>query len=184
MDEVSMNWLDEVRISLKRGNQILFAKDFELLEDLQDLIALQERRVVVLWALDFADESACVLQSRYPYDPRPRESVNAARAWAAGEIKMRQAQQRILACHAFAKEIEKKEDIALCHAVGQACSVVHTAKHALGYPMYDLTALVYRYGIDECVSYIDARRQEYIDRLLHWRNHINDYKGSWASFLR
>lgn len=36
MDEVSMNWLDEVRISLKRGNQILFAKDSELLEDLQD----------------------------------------------------------------------------------------------------------------------------------------------------
>lgn len=51
MDEVSMNWLDEVRISLKRGNQILFAKDSELLEDLQDLIALQERRVVVLWVM-------------------------------------------------------------------------------------------------------------------------------------
>lgn len=60
------------------------------------------------------------------------------------------AQRKILDCHGFAKEIDNKEDIATVHAVGQACSVVHTAGHAMGYPIYDLTSFVHRYGIDDC----------------------------------
>ena len=31
--------------------------------------------------------------------------------------------------------LENPPDIARRHAVGQACSVVHTAGHALGYPL-------------------------------------------------
>ena len=36
---------------------------------------------------------------------------------------MRAAQRAILDVHAFAKEIKSLEDIALCHAIGQACGV-------------------------------------------------------------
>lgn len=179
-----MSWIDEVKASYKRGNQVLFAKDAEFLEELQDLLAHQERRVVTLWALDFADESAKRLHALYPQDARPQEAVDAARSWAAGLITMQSARQKILACHAFAKELNSPEDIAHCHAVGQACSVVHTVKHALGYPLYDLTALVRHYGIDECVPHVEARMQDYIDRLFYWREHLSDYQGSWASFLR
>lgn len=179
-----MSWIDEVQASYKRGNQVLFAKDAEFLEELQDLLAHQERKVVTLWALDFADESATQLHVLYPQDARPQEAVDAARAWAAGAITMQPARQKILACHAFAKELNSPEDIAICHAVGQACSVVHTVKHALGYPLYDLTALVRHYGIDECAPHVEARRQDYIDRLLYWCEHTSDYQGTWASFLR
>ena len=70
------------------------------------------------------------------------------RAWAAGELKMRPAQRSILRCHALAKELPSPADIAACHAVAQACSVVHTPGHALGYPIYDLTSLVRRLGVD------------------------------------
>ena len=129
-----MDWFDEVRARDKRGNQVLFAKDSVFLEDLRSMISSQSHRALVLWALDLADESVTQLASRYPNDSRPREALDAARAWAAGEIKMRQAQQKILACHAVAKDIDTREDIAMCHAVGQACSVVHTVGHAIGYP--------------------------------------------------
>lgn len=115
-----MEWLDEVRARDKRDNQVLFAKDSAFLEDLRSMIASQSHRVLVLWALGLADESVTQLASRYPNDSRPREAFDAARAWAAGEIKMRQAQQKILACHAVAKDIDNREDIAMCHAVGQA----------------------------------------------------------------
>ena len=50
---------------------------------------------------------------------------------------MPQAKAAILACHALAREWDSPEDIALCHAVGQGCSVVHTAGHAMGYPIYE-----------------------------------------------
>ena len=49
---------------------------------------------------------------------------------------MHLAQRKILDCHAVTKEMENKEDIAICHSIGQACAVVHTARHAIGYALY------------------------------------------------
>ena len=115
-----MDWLDEVRAKLKRKNQILFAKDAEFLQDLAMLFREQSHRTMVLWALELAAESVARLEEKYPDETRPREALEAARAWAAGKIKWRLAQRKILDCHVLAKEIDSKEDIALCHAVGQA----------------------------------------------------------------
>ena len=100
-----------------------------------------------------------------------------------GKIKMRLAQRKILDCHALAKELDSREDIALCHAVGQACAVVHTAGHAIGYPMYDLSAIVYRLGIENCAEAVEQRKREYIDRLFYWNEHAGDYEGEWADFM-
>ena len=96
---------------------------------------------------------------------------------------MRPAQRKIRDCHAFAKEIDNKEDIALCHAIGQACAVVHTAGHAIGYPMYELSAIIYRLGIEHCSEAVELRKQEYVNKLLYWSEHIGDYEGEWADFM-
>lgn len=178
-----MNWIEEVTIKIKKKNQVLFGKDSEYLEDLISLFQLQNHRVMALWAFDFAAESISVLEKKYPEETRPKEALKAAQDWSAGRIKMRFAQRKILDCHAFAKEIDCKEDIALCHAIGQACAVVHTAGHAIGYPIYDLTAIVYRLGIEHCVEAVEKRKQAYIDRLFYWNGHLNNYKGEWADFM-
>lgn len=162
----------------------MFSKDSEYIQDLILLFESQNHRVMVLWALDFAAESVARLEEKYPEEKRPREALEAARDWAAGTIKMRLAQRKILDCHAFAKEIENKEDIAVCHSIGQACAVVHTAGHAIGYPIYDLTGIIYKYGIDNCQAAVEQRKQEYIDRLLYWNKHQHGYQGPWADFMR
>ncbi len=179
-----MNWTEEVKLRLKRKNQVLFSKNSAILQDVAALIAEQSHRTMVLWALEFAEESADLLKTKYPGETRPLAAVSAAAEWAAGRIKMKTAQRKILDCHAFAKEIVCKEDIALCHAVGQACSVVHTAGHSIGYPVYDLTAIVYRSGGEEWPSEIEARVKKYIERILYRREHLNDYSGEWAHFLK
>lgn len=178
-----MYWLEDVKARLKRKNQVLFAKDCEFLWQLSDLLGAQDHRTLVLWALDFAEDSVSQLESKYPSEERPRNALDGARKWAAGKIKMPAAQRKILDCHAFAKEIECKADIAACHAVGQACSVVHTAGHAIGYPIYDLTSIVYRLGADCCEQEAERRMQEYIDKLLYWQEHAPGYKGPWADFM-
>ena len=83
----------------------------------------------------------------------------------------------------FAKEIKEKEDIAACHAIGQACAVVHTAGHAIGYPIYDLTSIIYGLGIERCAEAVEKRKQDYIDRLFYWNEHCDDYKNEWAPFM-
>lgn len=178
-----MQWIDEVGIRIKRNNQVLFAKDSEYLQDLIGLFQNQDHKVIALWAFDFAAESISKLEEKYPEEIRPRNALIAAQEWSAGKMKMRLAQRKILDCHAFTKEIDCKEDIAHCHAIGQACAVVHTAKHAIGYPIYDLTAIIYRLGIDYCIESVEKRKQEYIDRLFYWREHFGDYKDDWADFM-
>ena len=114
-----MNWTDEVFEKLKKKNQVLFSKKSEYMQDLMMLFETQNHRVMALWAFDFASESIAKLEKKYPEEKRPRDALKAAQDWAAGKIKMRSAQRKILDCHAFAKEIDNKEDIAICHSIGQ-----------------------------------------------------------------
>ena len=177
-------WLAEVKAKAKRKNQILFSKDSLLLDELCQLIEQSNRRVLVLWALELAEETAQKLEEKYPEDHRPREAIGASRAWTAGEIKMPIAKRAILNCHAMAKELGSSADIARCHAVGQACSVVHTTGHALGYPMYELTAIVLEQGLDDCRELIEHRVRYYEQRLHDWAEHEKSCCQDWASFLR
>ena len=177
-------WLTEVRAKAKRHNQILFSRDSLLLAELSRLIEQTNRRALVLWALELAEETPRELAEKYPEDHRPREAIAASRAWAAGEIKMPIAKREILNCHAMAKELADPADIARCHAVGQACSVVHTAGHALGYPMYALTAMVLEHGLDDCREPIEERVMYYEQRLRYWMEYEKSCQQNWAGFLK
>ena len=97
---------------------------------------------------------------------------------------MPQAKQAILQVHAMAKELNSPEEIALCHAAAQGCSVIHTPGHALGYPIYELTALVHRYGIEHCIQPVEKRREEYVQRPFFWEQQEPTPQRVWASFLR
>ena len=177
-------WFTEVKAKAGRKNQILFSKDSLLLTDLCQLIAQANRRALILWALELAEETVRELAGKYPEDPRPREAIAASKAWASGEIKMPIAKQAILNCHAMAKELADPADIARCHAVGQACSVVHTAGHALGYPMYALTAIVLELGLDDCRNAVEQRVMYYGQRLRYWMEYEKTCQLNWAGFLK
>ena len=177
-------WLAEVRVKSKQHNQILFSKDSLLLDNLRHLIGQANRRALILWALKLAEETAWELAENYPKDRRPQDAIAASRAWASGEIKMPIAKQAILNCHAMAKELTHPADIARCHAVGQACSVVHTTGHSLGYPMYALTAMVLEHGLDDCREPIEERVMYYEQRLRYWTEYEKTCYRTWAGFLR
>lgn len=178
-----MDWLDEVKGKMKRKNEMLFSRDSVLLQELSELLAKQDRRTVVLWALELSGDCVRELWEKYPMDDRPLRALEEAKRWAAGEIKMPQAKRAILHCHAMAKELEPPVDKALCHAVGQACSTVHTKRHAMGLPIYELTAIVRKHGIENCREPVEKRCAQYMDRLIYWRDNLNEYKGTWASFM-
>lgn len=178
-----MDWMEEIRKKARRKNTILIAKDGVCLEPLQQRLEGQDRRAVVLWALELAQEGVETLEAACPGEDRPRLALAASWLWARGREKMRGAQRAILDCHAAAREMEAPEHIALCHGVGQACAVVHTPGHALGFPMYELTALVRRYGVEHCREAVEARRQQYLDRLTYWQTHWQEDPGPWAAFL-
>jgi hypothetical protein len=175
--------LDDVRDKIKKKNQIFFAKNSEFLQDLTALIKVQNHKAMVLWAFEFADETAQKLLQKYPNEMRPHQAVLMRKSWAAGKVKMPVAQRAILDAHAFAKEISEPENIALCHAIGQACGTVHATGHAIGFPIYELTAIIKRYGLDSCREPVEKRKRLYIERIAYWRDNYEAYLCEWADFM-
>ena len=55
--------------------------------------------------------------------------------------------------------------------------------HAIGYPMYDLSAIVYRLGTASCAEAVEQRKREYINKLFYWNEHTGDHEGEWADFM-
>ena len=78
-------WLAEVCAKARRHNQILFSKESALLDNLNHLIDQANRRALIFWALELAEETARELAVKYPEDRPPREAIAASRAWASGE---------------------------------------------------------------------------------------------------
>ena len=179
-----MDWVEQVERRLRKRNQILFTRDNLCLQKLLEEISLQSHRVLVEWAFACVERPLKILGSHLPEEKRPREAVEVCRRWAAGEVKMPEAKKALLAAHQAAKTAAP-EDAALCHAVGQACAVVHVETHAIGLPMYELTALVRGTGLEACREPVEKRVAEYLDILQQCR--IWDRDGGnrqpWASFL-
>lgn len=177
-------WEEIVRDRLRRKNTVLFRPGDACLAELRMLLGRQNGRNAVLWAFGFAQEIADTLAGRYPGEKRPENALAAAKCWAFGEIKMQQARRAILGCHALAKEVGSAEDSALCHALAQACSAVHTPGHAMGLPVYELTALVHRCGLQNCAEVLSHRVREYTERLLAVEAGRESQNYDWADFMR
>lgn len=179
-----MEWIEEVKDKIKRKRSVLFDIDGQPTERIYSELCNADRKAVVIWALDFAEDCAKRLKELGESDAdRAISAILLARMWAAGDIKMPQAKRAILDCHAAAKVTTNHEAIALFHAVGQACSTVHTKRHAPGLYVYELTAYVLRYGADDCKEMIEKRIEEYLSTLKDIQTHIDNYGDRWAKFM-
>lgn len=172
----------DVRRKYKNRQVMFFSRDSACLRGLQSDMQAYSHQALVLWAFCCAQEALKKLGARYPDDPRPGEALSLSLQWAQGTIKMPQARRAILSLHAMAKEMEGKADAALCHALGHACATVHTQRHAIGLPIYELTALLLERGIT-------GFEQAALDRISAYRaclRHMGaePQGGPWAAFLR
>ena len=168
---------------INKGRKTLFDPDDECLTGLYELIQNQSHKTLILWALELAEGSVRELNKKYIDDSRPENALNLSKQWAAGEVKMPIAKKAILECHSMAKELTDVSDIALCHAIGQACSVVHTKKHAMGYPVYELTAIVRQNKTQFSKESVKQRIGYYIERLLFWQKESDKDNRTRANFI-
>lgn len=119
---------------------------------LRNLIDTQSKDTIRAWCLRYAEENMLPLFEKHcPGDDRPRNAVNAARAYLNGEVKFPVVKDIILnQCHAAARELDDKPIAqAAARAVGQGAAVVHTLTHSLGLYFYAAAAIAYdRVGLD------------------------------------
>ncbi|MDN5300017.1 MAG: hypothetical protein PWP51_2570 [Clostridiales bacterium] len=173
----------DVALKYKKKNKMLFSRDSQCLQTLVALIQLQNHRVLVMWALDCAKQTLETFETKYPDEKRPRICLTLCESWAKGEIKMPIAKRAILDSHAVAKELNDRAYESMCHAIGHAGTTVHVETHALGLPIYELTAFVFKYGIDNFQKPVTDKINYYYDRLLYWQDNTDDLDINWAEFL-
>ena len=98
-----------------------------------------DHRLLALWAADCAGHVLHLFEQARPGDDRPRRAIEAARAWARGEITMMQA--RAAGGHAMGAARELKGPAReAAFAAGQSAVVAHVAAHELGAAAYAIRA--------------------------------------------
>jgi thymidine phosphorylase len=98
-----------------------------------------DHRLLALWAASCAEHVLHLFESARPEDFRPRNAIEHARAWARGEVRMREA--RAAGGHAMgaARDLRGAARYA-AYAAGQAGVVAHVAAHDLGAAAYAIKA--------------------------------------------
>jgi hypothetical protein len=87
-----------------------------------------DHRSLALWATECAEHVLPYFEEKHPKDNRPRDALEAGRAWARSEIAMGEARAAALAAHAAAR------------SAGHAAATAHVGTHAAHAANYALTA--------------------------------------------
>jgi thymidine phosphorylase len=98
-----------------------------------------DHHLLAQWAALCAEHVLGLFESVRPDDPRPRQAIEAARAWVRGEMRMMAA--RAAGGHAMgaARDLRGPARHA-AYAAGQAGAVAHVAAHDLGAAAYAIRA--------------------------------------------
>lgn len=98
-----------------------------------------DHQLLALWAASCAEHVLELFESAQPEDPRPRQTVERARAWVRGEIPMSQARTAAGYANAAARDLRGAARHA-AYAAAQAAAVAHVAAHELGAAAYAIKA--------------------------------------------
>ena len=99
----------------------------------------QHHRLLAEWAALCAEHVLQLFEHEQPSDPRPRDAINAGRAWIRGEMRMMDARQVAFTANAAARGLPDPAKFAAL-AAGQAAAVPHVAAHDLGAAAYAIRA--------------------------------------------
>lgn len=96
-------------------------------------------RLLALWAAACAEHVLHLFEEQQPADPRPRQAIEAARAWADGRMKTMQARAVGGDAMGAARPLRGAARFA-AYAAGQAACVGHVPEHDLGAAAYAIKA--------------------------------------------
>lgn len=153
---------------MAKPRKMLCDLEADYTQTLMRLIETQSKATLANWALNYAEANYLPIYTRhFPTDQRPRQAIQAARSWLAGDIKLPQVKPFILAAHAAAREAEAVPSAqAAARAIGQAASTIHSATHSLGLAFYGSAAVAYEsFGTQASIDIYERVMEEEVGRV-------------------
>ncbi|MGZ4508122.1 MAG: putative immunity protein [Blastococcus sp.] len=121
-------------------------------------------RLLADWALVCAEHVLQLFEERQPEDSRPRDAIDAGRAWIRGEVRMGEAREAAFRANAAAREMADPAKFAALSA-GQAAAVPHVAAHDLGAAAYAIRAAGASVPPDDAARARETEREWQRERL-------------------
>jgi hypothetical protein len=129
------------------------------------LLSIEDLRHIALWAADCAERALPVFEAKAPNDPRPREAIAAARAFARSGVRTASLRKVGWASHAAAREVDDPAAAAAaraaCTAAGSAYThpivTPHQINHILSPPAYAAYAIALGAADEAGVSEAEVR---------------------------
>ena len=90
----------------------------------------QDHKALASWAADCAEHVLSLFENIHQEDKRPRNALEAARAWARDELAMTYARKAAFAAHAAARHANNESARHAARAAGHAAATAHVADHA------------------------------------------------------
>ena len=100
----------------------------------------EDQTALALWAADCAEHVLELFEKQCPEDDRPRRAIEAARAWARGQLRVSEARAAALAAHAAARAVEDPAARGAARAAGHAAATAHVPEHARAAGTYGVAA--------------------------------------------
>ncbi|HEU5355414.1 MAG TPA: hypothetical protein VFU65_13175 [Actinocrinis sp.] len=101
----------------------------------------EHHQMLAQWAALCAEHVLHLFEQEQPDDTRPRDAIEAGRAWARGELRMSDARMAAFPANAAGRDLPAPAKFAAL-AAGQAAPVAHVAAHALGAAAYAIRAVI------------------------------------------
>lgn len=173
---------------MKKSRKMLSDWDAPYIQSLVKLIETQSKSTLANWSIDYSEKVLLPIWCKhYPDDLRPQNTIEDARLWLKGVIKLPQAKKTILECHAAARESEATPAAqAAARAIGQSASTIHSARHCIGLALYGAVAVTYDiigfnitkeefelYNTEECARMLKALQSVAVE------NELNPAKIYW-----
>lgn len=99
-----------------------------------------DHKLLALWAAACAEHVLYLFESEHPTDSRPRQAIEAIRAWTRGKMSWWDARSAGGYANAAARDIKGAARYS-AYAAGQAGAVGHVAAHELGAAAYAIKAI-------------------------------------------
>lgn len=93
-------------------------------------VTSEEHKQLALQAAQCAQNVISLFTYERPADSRPKEAIEAARNWVAGELSVAEARKAAFAAHAAARECSSPAAVAAARCAGHAAATAHVWTHA------------------------------------------------------
>jgi hypothetical protein len=147
-------------------------------KEIVKLVNESDHKTLAIWAADCAERVLPYFERNFPEDNRPREAINAGRAWVQGKLRMVDARNAAFAAHAAARDTgEIVTARSAARSAGHAAATAHVPSHAIYAAAYAITT-VRDASKTTNTEVVNEEREWQHQHLLELRSEVMGSKGS------